>query len=198
MSFKKTIKKLYNILETELSPDLTYHGIHHTYDVHEVCQFYIKHYELKKNDAQLLEIAAVGHDTGFTRSYQNHEDTSIEITSDIMKSEGYGKKDISKVNEMIAATKVPQAPKSFLSSLLCDADLDYLGRNDFEKIGATLKEEWKNYKIFADLDTNFNTLQIGFLKGHSYHTTFAQEHRSPTKIEHLGRLERDQRNQASE
>ena len=105
MSFKKTIKRLYKILEIELSSDLTYHGIHHTHDVHEVCQFYVKHYDIKKNDAQLLDLAAVGHDIGFTKSYNNHEEVSVEITADIMKSEGFAKKEILQVSEMIIATR---------------------------------------------------------------------------------------------
>ena len=54
MSYKKTIEKLYKILEEELAPELTYHGIHHTKDVHDVCKFYIKHYKIDKDDALSL------------------------------------------------------------------------------------------------------------------------------------------------
>jgi predicted metal-dependent HD superfamily phosphohydrolase len=193
MSYKKTIKKLYHLLENELSPDLCYHGIHHTQDVHRVCQFYIEHYELSENDAMLLEIAAVGHDTGFTKSYSNHEEISADITSAIMKSDGFSTGQVDKVSEMILATKIPQNPSSFLCSLLCDADLDYLGRDDFEEIGSTLKQEWINFKLFPNLDENFDNIQIGFLKGHCYHTDYAKEHRSPVKINHLERLEEEQR-----
>ena len=181
------------MLEEELSLDLVYHGIHHTRDVHDVCKFYIKHYKIKKSDAHLLEIAAVGHDSGFTKAYENHEELSAEITSDIMKEEGFGTKDIKKVKEMILATKIPQNPKTFLSSLLCDADLDYLGRDDFKMIGATLKKEWQNYNIVPNLDENFDNIQIGFLRGHCYHTEYAQERRSPVKIAHIERLEKEQR-----
>lgn len=122
---------------------------------------------------------------------------SAKITSAIMKQEGFSTKDIRKVKKMILATKIPQNPQSFLSSLLCDADLDYLGRDDFESIGATLKQEWENYDMFPNLDTNFDTIQIGFLRGHSYHTEYAQEHRSPVKIAHIERLEQEHRDMAS-
>jgi len=193
MSYKKTINKLYKILEKELSPDLTYHGLHHTKDVHKVCQFYIKHYDIKKGDGQLLEVAAVGHDIGFTKVYDNHEETSAEITMAIMKEEGFNKKEIRRVEKMILATKIPQNPQTFLASLLCDADLDYLGRDDFEEIGQTLKQEWTTYDIFPKLDENFDTIQIGFLRGHCYHTEYAQEHRTPVKITHIERLEHEQR-----
>ena len=192
MNYKKTIKKLYNILENELSPELTYHGIHHTRDVQKVCQFYIKHYQIDKVPAQLLEIAAVGHDIGFTKNYKNHEEESVVITTEIMREDGFKEHHIQQVSEMILATKVPQNPNNFLSSLLCDADLDYLGREDFSQIGATLKQEWKNYDIFLNLDDNFDIIQIGFLKGHCYHNDYAKEHRAPIKLKHLEHLERQQ------
>ena len=170
------------MLENELSPELTYHGIHHTRDVHEVCQFYIKHYQIELIPAQLLEVAAVGHDVGFIKNYKNHEEASVEITSKVMREEGFNEHQIRQVSEMILATKVPQNPKDFLSSLLCDADLDDLGRHDFSEIGATLKQEWKNYELFLNLDENFDIIQIGFLKGHSYHNEYAKEHRAPIKL----------------
>lgn len=179
-------------MEKDLSPDLTYHGLHHTQDVHAVCKFYIKHYDIKKDDARLLEIAAVGHDIGFTQVYQEHEERSAKITAEIMDDEGYASKEIRKVKKMILATKVPQSPKSLLARILCDADLDYLGRDDFKPIGKTLKQEWKNYKIFPKIDEDFDVIQIGFLKGHSYHTEYAQKYRSPIKIKHIEQLEDEQ------
>ena len=193
MSYKKTIKKLYRLLENELSPDLSYHGLHHTQDVHRVCLFYIDHYGLDKTEARLLEIAAVGHDTGFTKSYDHHEEISAEITAALMKEDGYPKNQIKKVTEMILSTKIPQNPSNFHCALLCDADLDYLGRDDFKEIGTTLKQEWINYRRFPNLEENFDNIQIGFLKGHCYHTEYAKEHRSPIKINHLERLEAEQR-----
>jgi len=166
MSFKKTIERLYKILEKDLSPKLTYHGIHHTRDVHDVCKFYIKHYKIKKDDAR---------------------------TCEIMRDEGFSDKEIRKVRKMILATKVPQSPKSMLAEILCDSDLDYLGREDFKSIGKTLKEEWKNYKFFPNVEEDFDIIQIGFLKGHSYHTEYAQKYRSPEKIKHIERLEEKQK-----
>ena len=51
---------------------------------------------------------------------------------------------------MIMATKIPQSPKNYLEQILCDADLDYLGRDDFYDIGGTLFKELKTYNV---LDT---------------------------------------------
>lgn len=185
----KDIKiELYGMIQKDLPKDLTYHGIHHTIDVHNVCKFYIDHYDIKGKDAELLELAAVAHDMGFIETYKNHEIKGSEMVSVIMKKYKYSKADIDLVVELILATQIPQAPKSFLAKIICDADLDYLGRNDFESIGATLKKEWINYNIFPNLDEDFDKIQIGFLQGHQYHTDYAQDHRNPVKLDHLEHL----------
>ena len=86
------------------------------------------------------------------------------------------------------ATKIPQDPSTFLATILCDADLDYLGRDDFETIGKSLKEEWQSYSIFPNLDEIFDAIQIKFLSSHTYHTDFARTNRAPAKLKHLEKL----------
>lgn len=188
MRYKKVISDLYTILEAELPSKLTYHSIEHTKDVHKVCEFYIERYKLKGKDKELLTIAAVGHDVGFTKVYANHEEVSAEITSKIMKSYKYRKSDIEIVEELILATKIPQNPGTFLSQIICDADLDYLGRDDFKEIGGRLKMEWINYDIVPNKAADFDDIQIGFLKSHFYHTEYALEYREPIKEQHLEEL----------
>jgi len=182
-------EELLNILDAQLAKDLTYHSIHHTKDVLNVCKFYIDHYNLDDHSASLLRIAAVGHDVGFTKTYRDHEEQSAKITAKIMHKHNYTEAEIEQVRALILATKIPQNPGTFLATLLCDADLDYLGRDDFEEIGLTLKEEWKSYSIFPNLDELFDTIQIKFLRGHSYHSDYARQHRAPVKLKHLERLE---------
>jgi len=188
MRYKNVISDIYSILSEELSGDLTYHSIEHTKDVQRVCEFYADHYELSKKEKELLTIAAVGHDVGFTKVYANHEEVSAEITCRIMKSYKYRKGDREIVEELILATKIPQNPPTFLAQIICDADLDYLGRDDFKVIGARLKEEWINYDIVPNKAVDFDDIQIGFLKSHFYHTEYAAENRTPVKEEHLEEL----------
>jgi uncharacterized protein len=90
---------------------------------------------------------------------------------------------------MIMATKVPQEPSFPLAEILCDADLDYLGRDDFEAIGKTLFKEWMHIGIVMDLE-NFNRIQVKFLNIHHYHTEYSREVRTPVKLAHLAILEK--------
>ena len=36
---------------------------------------------------------------------------------------------------------MPQTPKNHLEEIMCDSDLDYLGRQDFYPIAETLRQE---------------------------------------------------------
>ena len=79
---------------------------------------------------------------------------------------GYSETEIDTICGMILATKFPQQPHNRLEEIMCDADLDYLGRPDFFSIGNTLFEElksreplllWKNginFRLLFSLLTN--------------------------------------------
>lgn len=45
------------------------------------------------------------------------------------------------------ATKIPQSPNNLLEQIICDADPDYLGRDDFWKISNNLYHELKIYGV---------------------------------------------------
>ena len=183
------INDVYRLIEREFSPKLTYHGIHHTRDVHSVCKGYIAYYGINGMDSELLEIGAVAHDIGFIHTYRDHEEMSAEMIGEIMAEYKYTEEQIQTVKEMVMATKVPQQPKTFLAQIICDADLDYLGREDFEDVASTLYNEWKNYHIFENLDEEFDKIQVSFLKNHKFHTEFAKRHRRPAMLAHLAHLE---------
>lgn len=171
-------------LETELSPNLTYHGFHHTRDVYDVCNGYIRRLSIKNPDATLLRTAVLFHDYGFITDYKNHEEIGVEYAKQILPDYGYSSPQIKRVSAMIMATKIPQNPKTELERIICDADLDYLGRDDFKSIGETLFMELKKFTPIATR-TEWNTIQYNFLSKHRYHTPFARKYREPKKQENL-------------
>ena len=58
----------------------------------------------------------------------------------------YSAEQLATIVELIAATKMPQRPTSPLAELLCDADLDVLGREDFWPINRQLLDETQHYQ----------------------------------------------------
>ena len=174
-------------LENELDPRLGYHNITHTLDVLEQAEVLAKQENVTdKHDLLLLKIAAVFHDSGFLFVYKGHEEKGCEIASESIKNV-FSEEDIKKVCGMIMATKIPQSPNTLLEQIICDADLDYLGRNDFEPISQTLYKEFIIFKIIPE-DIIWDHVQIKFFESHHYFTGTSASKRNGKKLKHLNIL----------
>ncbi|HAO50946.1 MAG TPA: hypothetical protein DCR35_17535 [Runella sp.] len=67
---------------------------------------------------------------------------------------------------------------------MCDADLDYLGRSDFDPISESLFQELQNMDMLHERK-KWDEIQIKFLESHTYHTPFAKKHRQPKKEQRI-------------
>ncbi|MEM9990354.1 MAG: HD domain-containing protein, partial [Bacteroidota bacterium] len=174
-------------LKNGLSDKLTYHSLYHTLDVLQVSTELCTLENINAYETNLLKTAALYHDTGFLVSSRNHEQLSCGIARHMLPKFKYSSSEIERICGMIMATKIPQSPQNKLEEILCDADLDYLGRADFERIGATLFEELKTQQVLDNL-LDWNKIQIRFLEAHTFFTITNQQRRSPTKHAHLLKL----------
>jgi hypothetical protein len=82
------------------------------------------------------------------------------------------------------ATKIPQTPHSRLEEIICDADLDYLGRPDFFPISDSLYEEVK-IKGWVTDKREWNIKQVAFFRSHHYFTATSKKLREGEKQKHL-------------
>lgn len=111
------------------------------------------------------------------------------MAEEMMTRAGFPNKDIWIVKRLILATKIPQSPKNHLEKVICDADLDYLGRDDFKEISDKLYKELKVTSPDFSKE-EWNKKQIAFLQSHTYHTAFARRNRQPKKEERIRELKR--------
>ena len=176
-----------NKLENELSDDLFYHGLHHTLDVLYITAELCYRERVSPYHTLLLRTAALFHDSGFTISNHDHEELSCQIAKKYLPRFDFSPKEVKAICGMIMATKIPQSPRNKLEKILCDADLDYLGRDDFYDIGHTLFEELKAYNILQT-EEDWNKLQVKFLENHSFFTPTNQKRRSLRKNKYLREL----------
>jgi len=174
-------------LETELADELTYHGLHHTLDVLNIAENLCKSLHVGGYETTLVKTAALYHDAGFTMTRVEHEQAGCQIAKDALSGFGYTKAEIDLICGMIMATKIPQSPQNFLEEIICDADLDYLGRDDFYSIGASLFQELQNYNIL-DSQKEWDRIQVGFIGSHAYFTSVCKEIRTPQKQLYLEEL----------
>lgn len=176
-------------LSEQLSKDLLYHGIHHTIDVEIQAERIAKNEKINsKDDIYLLKLACLYHDTGFITTYKGHELAGCNFARNELPQFGLTQKQIEIICGMIMATRVPQTPHTKLEEIICDADLDYLGRDDFFSISHTLFMELQKKKIISS-EKEWNAMQIKFFKKHSYFTETNKKSRGEEKSKHLALIE---------
>lgn len=172
-------------LRKGLSPDLTYHNLAHTLDVLEQAVIIAKHEKVTNPaDILILQTSALYHDVGFTQAYGGHEERGCLIAAQELTQFNFTPAQIERVCGMIRATKIPQTPQTALEAIICDADLDYLGRADFFEIGDGLFRELLHHRIIQN-DREWDLLQINFLEKHHYFTHSSIQRRQKNKLQHL-------------
>ena len=82
------------------------------------------------------------------------------------------------------ATKIPQTPTNQLERIIADADLEYLGTDDFVRQGNALYEELLHFNPSLS-EQAWNELQLTFLEKHDYHTDYCKKYREPKKKENI-------------
>jgi len=187
MNYQAAKVFILNKLKQDLPEDLTYHGIHHTFDVLNAAKELCRMESISIYESLLVKTAALFHDSGFTLQRKNHEEISCQIAARHLPDFQYSKKEIERVCGMIMATKIPQSPKNHLEKIICDADLDYLGREDFESISISLLKELKTAKVL-ETEEAWNLIQVDFIRNHRFFTNTNKKRRSPKSQEHLERL----------
>lgn len=172
----------------ELNPKLTYHNLSHTLDVTEQCER-IARAEGVVDERQLflLKVAALYHDTGFLLTYANHEEVSCEIFLKEAADLNILEEETSFVTRLIMVTKLPQRPTNLLEQVICDADLDYLGRDDFFEIADGLKREFIEYGVI-DSAKDWDALQHKFLSNQQYHSLTSRKLREEAKQQNIAKL----------
>ena len=178
--YTKLKKEVLVILNDKLPKDLYYHGINHTLDALKACEVYLVEEKVNEENAYLLRIGVLMHDIGFTVSIEEHELRGVELAQELMKKNNFDQNDVDLVKELIMATQVPQNPKNHLEEIICDVDLDYLGRSDFYAISEQLFKELVAYGNITSRE-EWNKTQIKFLETHKYQTVFARKNRQPQK-----------------
>ena len=176
------------MLNKGLSKSLTYHNTHHTLDVAAQCQLIAIEEGIDDQRILLeLQIAALYHDSGFLFTYNNHEERGCLIAREQLPGFGVDETAIDHICELIMATKVPQMPHNHLQKIICDADLDYLGRGDFFETGTNLHLELIKYNLIGD-DHDWEERQLYFLQNHRYFTNSSQKKREPVKLKFVQQL----------
>jgi len=174
-------------LERELPPHLYYHNVKHTVDVVTEVELIGWTEDCSDEEILLLKTAGLFHDAGHTVTYDGHEHAGTELARTLLPEYGYSQAQIDRICDIIMATKMPPQPKDLLQEIICDADLDYLGRSDMIPVSNTLYKELKELNKIGTLN-DWNKLQVKFISVHQYFTKTARSLREVNKQIQIDRI----------
>jgi ligand-binding sensor domain-containing protein/class 3 adenylate cyclase/predicted metal-dependent HD superfamily phosphohydrolase len=183
-NFRKSEQRILKLLTDNLPEGLYYHGIHHTLDVTQAAERIAKYEGIDGEELFLLKTAALFHDAGFIHEYNKNEHLGVTMAKEILPNYGFTDKQLKTIEALILATEIPQTPHNLLEMIMCDADLDYLGREDFYEISDSLKNELVKFGKISG-DRQWDQMQISFLEKHHYFTKSSIEIRQPEKLKRI-------------
>ncbi len=184
MQYDDVKKVILKKLKNELPKHLSYYSVAHAKDVLKAVINLGKREKVNGDNLIMLKTAALFHDSGFLFGAKGHEENSCKIAKELLPNFKYSNNQIERICEMIMATKIPQSPKNHLEEILADADLDYLGRDDFFEISNRFFEELTTVGIITN-ENDWNMLQVNFIEKHNYFTKAANKLRKQKKEGHL-------------
>ena len=189
-NYKKLHDEVLKELAEKLPAELSYHDLGHTLDVIKATEFYAKSASIDTSQMILLLTAALLHETGILNGYADHETASVRYALTALPLFGYSSTQIDQISQIILDTRFPQQPTSLLSMIMCDADLDYLGRPDYFAISHKLRLEWIYLNNYTDSLKQWYQEQVIFLNEHKYFTPWANKLRNPGKEHNIRLIEK--------
>lgn len=182
-----------NLLNEELDTLFVYHNVSHTQRVVEKTRELIEGLKVDDKSADILLLAAWFHDTGYSKSIENHEEESVKIAVAFLRKYKIDETIISEISNLIMVTKMDANPVSKLEKIIRDADCAHLGSKNFSDYNSLLRKEWELTKDYTVSDEKWNKENIYFLTRHRFFTNFAAKNWSKGESKNLARLLKDQK-----
>ena len=130
-----------------------YHQYNHALEVMERAVYLAKEEGLSPADQEMLALAGLFHDTGFVIEYEKNEPIGAKIAANYLRSTLYPEDKVACIERMILATDPDyNTPADIYESIIKDADLDNLGREDFFDTNSNLRSELEAVKKIKILD----------------------------------------------
>jgi uncharacterized protein len=164
------------------------HTLHPTRGVVAVANNLAVSENISEPDRELLIAAAYFHDTGYIREYDKNEPIAARMAGRVLKLIGYKPQEIKKIQKMILSTDLDREPKSHIEKILCDADFDHLGREDFFELDAKIRQGRRSRGIDVSDDAKWYKGTLEIIKTHRYYTESQKHWREKKKQENIKKL----------
>lgn len=186
---KKADEFVFNLFKEKLDNTFIYHNYTHTKRVFKSAEEILENSDIKKKDAEVVQLAALLHDTGYIKKHDGHEEESVKIATEFLKDNEVDEEIIEAVNKCIMETKFDDSPTTDLGKIIRDADASHFGKKYFKDASEFLRKELElqgiaNYTPTEWLDENIQLLS----KKHEFYTDYALKNWQKRKEKNLSKL----------
>lgn len=159
-------------MSKELPSNLYFHNISRIKEIYSLVDLFGRAEDLSDEENLILRTAALFQDMGFIISYDNHEDESIKLLSEILPTFKYTQDQINQIVQLVEVSKRLRKPYNRMEEILIDANMNYLSRADFISINDAYYFELQEREKVSDKE-DWNKMQIVLLSNHKYYTRVA-------------------------
>jgi uncharacterized protein len=188
MNFPGAEEYIVGRLRNELPATLIYHTLEHTLDTLKMVKQWNVLERIDPQTGLITETAALFHDAGMLVTYKEHEIASTEIARNSLPLFDYSQTEIDEICDLIMVTCLPQRPVDHNGQILCDADMDNLGRDDFFIQSFRLKLELEMNGIATLTVKEWLESLVHLLEDHAFFTPAAISVRQRQKDKNLSEL----------
>ncbi len=192
MAQRNIVEEAKNYVNTILISleDMYYHQYDHTLDVYARATYLAEKEGLLPSETELLQIAALFHDTGFIIQYDHNEPIGAKFASNFLKTFLYPQEDINIIERIILATDPAYTdPKDIYEKIIKDADIDNLWREDFFEKWTKVKTEVEVLKNIKIKDPDWHHAMLDVLYKNKFYTKTQIQERQQKKDENIALLE---------
>jgi predicted metal-dependent HD superfamily phosphohydrolase len=177
----------------ELPTTCLYHNLVHTKRVLKSTKETLAETPLTDEQKEIIHIAVLFHDTGYTRGNVDHEERSAERAGKWLSAQGMDDTFIAEVKRLIMATRMEAKPKDLMEEVIRDADASHFAKEYFQEASEFLRIELrmqgvKDYSRAEWLEANIDMLE----NMHRYYTEYAKTNWEPGKQKNLETMRQEQ------
>ncbi len=167
---------------------MVFHDLEHTLAVARFTLEIGRNVGLSKAQLQILEIASLFHDTGYSKAYKGHERHSARMADAFLRAHGAGTGIRTQVAKLILCTRMEVGPRSLMQRVMRDADSAKAGQADFEDKSLRLRLELGHLRKHVIDGRAWTVENLNYLQHHRFHTPYAQRRFGRQKAINLKRL----------
>ena len=178
-----TDKYVFDLFAEHLPNTFTYHNYEHTKRVWESTEEIVENSKVDANEAEILLLASLLHDTGYIKTREGHEEESVKISTEFLKSQNVDDAVIKAVNKCIMATKFDTQPVNK------DADCSHFGKKYFTKVSELLRIELdlQDVNIYSAEEWRAENIKV-LTEKHKYYSDYAKDKWGKRKKKNLVKL----------